>query len=426
MKKLLIVMLAAFFCLAFALPAVAKVRVGGMITMDFMYRDFSGEAIHGGVAQGDTTVIDGFTHTSMVMPWGFNRFEAYYSSDDEAITAKIGLRGGGDTTAGGTDVRWYDAWIMWQVSPGFRLQIGRMAQTFSSATPPPYQGHAYAQVFLIGFGNVHVSNRDMIKAHINFSDTTRLEIALVDPDSRDSELGGAAGLPGDPNFLADGGVVAEENIIPRIDIALNMKLGNLTIEPCLTYLNQKYEQVLSGSDDDVTSFGASIWLKAGFGQFILQGEVNYGENLSVGNYTALLPFNRGPSQAMMGGLPQGYIDGAGNARVEDGEMLGFWLAPGFKMGAATLYLIFGYGSSENDGNPATTQDDTDVTQMAYGISLPIAVTKGFTIRPEFMYYDFDDSAKLDDTTLGVPGTGTDDSYDRGNAYCIGVQFMLAF
>jgi hypothetical protein len=414
MKKFLIIMLAAFFCLAFALPAMAKVRVGGMITWDFMYRDISSEAYHGGVQQGDTTVIDGWNGSHMLMPWGFNRLDTYYSSDDEAIKAKVGIRGGGNTAAGGNDTKFYDAWIMWQISPGFRLQIGRMAQTFSSATPPPYQGHALLHVFLIGFGNVHISNRDQIKAHINFSDATRLEIALVDPDNRGTQL---AALPGDPAYLADGGVVASENIVPRIDVALNMKLGNITIEPAFTYLNQKAEQVAAGSDDDLTSMGASIWAKAGFGNFILSAEVNYGENLANGNYTALLPFNRGPNQLVMGGPAQTYLQGS-NTKVEDGEMLGFWIAPGFKMGAATIFVYFGYEKSENDGSPTTTTDDLSVTQKAYGVSIPISITKGFSIRPEFTYYDFDDSAKLND--------GSDLSTDRGNAYSLGVQFMLVF
>jgi hypothetical protein len=411
MKKFLIIMLAAFFCLAFALPAMAKVRVGGMITWDFLYRDISAEAYSDGVQQGSTTAYNGWNGTHMLMPWGFNRLEAYYSSDDEAIKAKVQFRGGGDA-AGAVDGRLYDAWIMWQLSPGFRLQIGRMAQTFSSATPPPYQGHALGHVFLIGFGNVHISNRDQIKAHINFSDATRLEIALVDPDNSVEDIPGLPAVP-------DSGLAREENVIPRIDVALNMKLGNVTIEPAFTYLNQKYEQVAGGSDDDVTSMGASIWAKAGFGNFILQGELNYGENLAIGNYTVVLPFNRGPSQAVMGGPPNTYIQsGTTNVKIEDGEMLGFWIAPGFKMGAATIFVYFGYEKSENDGDPTTTTDDISVTQKAYGVSIPISITKGFSIRPEFTYYDFDDSAKLDD--------GSDLPTDRGNAYSLGVQFMLVF
>jgi hypothetical protein len=383
-----------------------------MITWDFQYRDISQEAYANGVQSGSTTVVDGWNGSTMRMPWGFNRLEAYYSSDDEAIKAKVQFRGGG-AGAGTVDGRLYDAWVMWQISPGFRLQIGRIAQTFSSATPPPYQGHALAHVFLIGFGNMHISNRDQIKAHINFSDATRLEIALVDPDSLSQEY--AAVLPPIPGLAA----VDEETVIPRIDLALNMKLGNWTIEPALTYLAQKYDQVSAGSDDDLTSFGASLWLKAGFGNFILQGEFNYGENLGVGNYTGALPFDRGPTQpGIMAGPPLVYTDTAGNLRVEDGEMLGFWIAPGFRMGAATIFVYFGYEKSENDGNPATTTDDINVTQMAYGVSVPISITKGFTIRPEFTYYDFDDSAKLND--------GSDLSTDRGNAYSLGVQFMLVF
>ena len=52
----------------------------------------------------------------------------------------------------------------------------------------------------------------------------------------------------------------------------------------------------------------------------------------------------------------------------------------------------------------------------YGVSVPISIAKGFSIRPEFMYYDFDSSAQVG----GVSGV------DLGNEWLLGLQFLLAF
>jgi hypothetical protein len=51
----------------------------------------------------------------------------------------------------------------------------------------------------------------------------------------------------------------------------------------------------------------------------------------------------------------------------------------------------------------------------YGISWGIGVAKGFTIRPELNFYDFDSSAQLLGTTI-----------DRGKEWLLGLQFQLVF
>jgi len=51
----------------------------------------------------------------------------------------------------------------------------------------------------------------------------------------------------------------------------------------------------------------------------------------------------------------------------------------------------------------------------YGISWPISVAKGFTIRPELMFYDYDDSAQIEGS-----------QFDRGSEWVLGVQAMLVF
>jgi hypothetical protein len=272
--------------------------------------------------------------------------------------------------------------------------------------------------FLIGFGNFQPSNRDQIKALIKFTDNARLEFAVIDPDNRDAAI--APALPGEANFAAQGEAIALENVIPRLDLALRLNFGPVAITPTVSWLEQEYEQIAPGSENDFDIWGTSCHIRAGFGPLTLMGEVNWGENLGRGNYTAGLPktIPGGHPQALIAGVPITYVDNAGNTRIADADVFGFWVAGGFKFGPAALWISYGHQDVDNDGNPNITTDDLDMDQQAYGLSLPITVAKGFTIRPELYFYDYDDDALLND--------GTNLTNDLGDMTTIGVQFNLRF
>ena len=68
MKKFIIVALAAFICLAFTLPAMAKVTVGGRIALDWTYLDQDAQQAAGGVALGSSTTSNGFKDMNMIIP----------------------------------------------------------------------------------------------------------------------------------------------------------------------------------------------------------------------------------------------------------------------------------------------------------------------------------------------------------------------
>ena len=84
----------------------------------------------------------------------------------------------------------------------------------------------------------------------------------------------------------------------------------------------------------------------------------------------------------------------------------------FKLGAATPHIIYGFNNRELDLVGAT---DTDITGTMYGVHVVIPVAKTFLIRPELMFYDYDDSAK-------VPGA----TVDMGTHMIAGICFMIAF
>jgi hypothetical protein len=83
----------------------------------------------------------------------------------------------------------------------------------------------------------------------------------------------------------------------------------------------------------------------------------------------------------------------------------------FKLGPATINGTFGQARYENDGV------DTDVRTTMYGISVPITMAKGFTVRPEVFRYDYGDGSKG-----RVAGVET----DFGTEIVGGVQFQITF
>ncbi len=409
MKKILIVVLAAFFCLAFALPAMAKVTAYGRITTDIYWFDQDEEVITGPYTSTMTRAGNGFTEVTISPALSWNRFGLKFSSEDNSVRGLIELRGGDYSTAGvggNFNVHFNYGWIDWQINPNFYLRIGRQTQAFSIHYPQTILGFDNGHTLGIGFGNIHGgSSRDAIRAYIKLSDMARLELQILDPDTDNAEIIRAVPFPADPT-----GTVREENVLPRFDVAVPLNFGAFSLEPSLTWLRQEYDQVAGGSDSDVDVWGVSLWAKAAFGVISVEGEITYGENLADGN----IGWIGGQPYVGFAAAAQGFMDAGGCWHVADTEILAFWAQVGFKFGPATLYGIYGMMNGENDNIPGGAFD-TDITRSMYGATLPISVVKGFTIRPEVMIYDYDDGAKL----LGV-------DVDMGSETLVGVEFMLVF
>jgi hypothetical protein len=77
--------------------------------------------------------------------------------------------------------------------------------------------------------------------------------------------------------------------------------------------------------------------------------------------------------------------------------------------------MYGQIDYENDEGPTSLPTLYDYTQKFYGISWAIGVAKGFTIRPELMFYDFDKDAQVAGSTINF-----------GKEWLLGLQFMLVF
>jgi hypothetical protein len=403
MKKLLIGFVAAMCCFAMAAPAVAQVKLSGMITLDALVYDQDKErAVAAGVPVATPTTREDRTRTGIDLPQALNRFDAQWTSEDKKVHGRLQFRGGTGTAGGFGRVDTFAieyAYIDYHWTPNWYSRFGRSEQTFSIMAPSQTLGQAQAHIVGAGWGNVHGGTaRDSIKNYFKFTDMVRLEIALIDPDNDDAA---AEAIPG--GTARAGAAIEENSVIPRIDAALNIKIANFVIEPSVTWLTQEYEGLAAGEEDTLDIWGAAVGISAGFGPFKMAGEVTYGENLGVGNYVGA------------NGAPFGFANAAGNRQVEDTEEIAAWIDLGFNFGPAEIHGIIGYQQWENDGSPLLANDSNDRERWMYGVNLPIKMTKNFTIKPEIFFYDDDDGA----TVAGV-------ATDFGSEWIAGLQFQLVF
>lgn len=449
MKKLLIGVLAVACCVAFSVPAMAEIKVGGMISAEQFYWGVSKERfITGGLADGATTTRDDYGSVEFAMGQPWNRLNLQYISDDKKIGGMLELRTGGQK-GGGNSVTtsanltnngnanptgennfvWELAYLDYHFNPSFYLRVGRQTQTFAIYSPDQQMGHNHGHIVLGGFGNIHgATSRDGIRGYIKFNDMVRMEIQMLNPDSDGTGVVGGTSYPGIygelaagtrrgvagtalPNLPAGTGqIVQEENSIPRFDISLPIKFGNFNVEPSFSWARSNYNGVAPGSDDDYDSWGASIGFKAGFGPFTLSGEYTYGQNL--GGHTYVGAGN---------GMPSTYTISGTNIGIEDTKTHSAWLQGDFNFGPFGIQLIGGIEKSENDGNPtlASSADaaEWDITRYAIGLQFPIYVSKNLKVVPQAWYYSYDDSAS---------GGGRTVDTDLGNETTIGVFWQLTF
>ena len=377
MKKLFAIGFAALLLVAFTVPAMAKVDVGGIIFTDFYYFSQDNEN-----KAGDTS---DYSATRIQVP-NITRLKAKWTNENGVgMFIEFGI---GDDTAGGSGnagVALRHAYGWWDVNPGFTLLVGHSTTPFSPLTPTQLLGlRSPGGPHVIGllFGEFYSGRFPQVRGTFKFSKNARLAIALVDPNVTTTSP-----------FTAQATTVSDnDSKMPRIDIGMPLYFGNVKLYPGIFYHEQTYDDVLAGQDDSITSWGASLGLTAGFGPVTIAGEIQTGENW--GNTRATAP-GLGASASTAG-------------KVTDAKVISGWLDVGFKLGPATPHVIYGQISEERDVNDVTAAQDW--TRTMYGVHIVIPVAKTFLIRPELMVYDYESG-------VGV---------DAGKQMIAGVQFMIAF
>jgi hypothetical protein len=410
MKKFLIVALGVALCVAFTAPAMAKVTVGGMITTDVYYHDQSGEWTNGGVVQGAVNRDNGRSELNINPNFALNRLIVRYASDDKVLSGYIEFRYGMADQGNNFDPKYM--WMDYKINEMVHFRVGRQPGAFSVFTPTADAlGYSDLYSLLVNYGNIQVTDADSVKLYWKFNDNVRLELQAEDPNQDAGEA--PAGFAAEP-----GGVVREENDLPRFDIALPINFGNFKFEPAFTWLSQDYDQVAAGLEDSVDMWGLSLGASASFGPLTLSGEINYGQNLGDDSYGGA-----GGTPGWAGIIANGRAvdhDGDGiNESIEDSDYLGAWIQLAYKFGIATFQVAVGMEQIENDGTARLGgNDDIDTERWGIGVSLPISVAKGFIVCPAITYYDNDDGAS--------DGVNNPLTVDYGDITIVGVQFMLVF
>jgi hypothetical protein len=338
------------------------------------------------------------------VPWTLNRLGVKYASDDGALSAYIEWRGGGTVDGSSTAGFLNYSYLTWQITPSNQITFGKQTTNFARFIPQQWVGTHRGSIVGVGFGNVHHgTSRTGIKGYWRASDMIGLVWGLYDADVIGPSTGIALATTGVTAFG-----IAQENQLPRIDLALPIRFAWGRIEPSVTWSQATYDQFPPGAEDSYDMYGVSLGGTGSWGMFSLEAEVTWGRNLGGGSY-------RGAE----GAVPVAYLDTSGNIRVADADSLAYLIDVGFKFGPNKIDLYYLSIKYENDGDPSIPQTSDsaqyDYTQSMYGISWGIGVAKGFTIRPELNFYDYDSSAQIGGSTV-----------DRGTQWLLGLQFQLVF
>ena len=217
-------------------------------------------------------------------------------------------------------------------------------------------------------------------------------------------FGPSPGLIVVTSFGTPSSLTNPENKLPRLDLALPIRFSWGRLEPSFSVAKAEYDQVSSG-DDSYTMWGLSLGGDGSFGMFSFTAEVTWGQNLGGGSY-------RGAE----GDVPVLLVNPTTNqGYIADSSSLAFFIDVGFKFGPSKVNVMYGQIEYENDEGPAALPTLFKYTQKFYGISWAIGVAKGFTIRPELMFYDYDKDAQIAGSTI-----------NQGKEWLLGLQFMLVF
>ena len=403
MKKIFIMIFAGLLLAVFTMPAMAKVKIGGIIFTDFYYLNRDNDnAKDWGLGNGTCS----YNVTAIQVP-NITRLNARWTNEDNVgmyIELGMGQEWGNVqySWSDGVEVRHAYGW--WDINPDLKLTAGKTTTPFSPLNPSQLLGARSGSYNIIGagFGDIYPSRIPQVRGTYRFNKNIRLALALVDPT-------GVADVVGDRGPWSWG--VEYSTKIPRIDIGVPITLDWIKFYPSLMWQRRTVDNLRQSNwakeqgyptDDAMTTYVASLGLKTGYGPLAFSAEGNFGQNW--GNAAGFMGFSY---PAIFSSA--GYKDGS----INDAESYSFWVDLSYKIGPATLHGMYGQMKTKNSYG----EMDFDSKSSMYGLSCPIQFAKGFSIRPELMWYD--------EGTVEVRGKEFED-YNAGKYLIAGVQFQITF
>jgi hypothetical protein len=421
MKKILLFALAAVLIVAYAMPVMAKVHVGGIVFVDAMYVKNDEHFMRNTSSFSALNSVDASRSWFCIDVPDITRLYGKWVNDagDVGMHIEIGLRG---EEGGGEVVNTRYAYGWWQINPMFKLTVGQQDEVVAPYAPSQLMGlrgqgnndthpvvnNTMLHAICYGFGNIGNDRKEGIRLDTKLGEKSNLALAIFTPN-----VNGAQG-----SWAARD----EEEVLPRFDVTYSVSLGPVSLAPGFSWQKVQYEwdpqcanYQQDFSDFDVWVFSIPVKFAPG-GPISLSAELNWGENVGNGSYTTGVYWG-GPTLAAQF---DNIMDGTGNfcTVVADTEFLGFWADLAWKMHPiATIHFIYGLQQATNDDRAAQAAR-WDNTRVAYGISIPIAVAKTFIIRPEVFVYDYGE--------FEVNGQVNPANGDLGSQTLVGVQFQIVF
>jgi hypothetical protein len=182
MKKLFIIGIAALLLVAFSVPAMAKVKMGGIIFTDFYYldRDAKNSAAWG-------TGADDYQVTTIQVP-DITRLYGRWTNEDNVgmyIEFGIGQTSGAVGLASDSGVILRHAYGWWDINPNFTIMAGKSTTPFSPLVPSQLLGTRSGSVNIIGlgYGEFYSGRFAQVRGTFKFGKMGRVELALVDPNN---------------------------------------------------------------------------------------------------------------------------------------------------------------------------------------------------------------------------------------------------
>lgn len=384
MKKLCIIALAAVICMGFALPAMAEVKMGGLITLDVWRMTWDEKS-----QDRSTTQFEVYTP--------INYLKAEYNNDEKTLGARFTAYMGRTNDAVWTYDGGYN-YIWWKPQPNLRITAGNQDQIVGGSVGPPTHLKGSDIIVLITYGNLHTSTKLGITGDYKINDMVSLKVGVYDPDDDGT-------LPITLPAAAGATAAIDATAIPRIDFALPIKYKvagtSIFVQPKGTFLNKSFDRVAAGSDDSftITAFGLDGTVK--FGPVTGMLEYMMCTNIAGANYT--------------GGYtgPMTYTDAAGNTKIEDTSTTLYWLGVNYAINPKMAIDVF-YGSLTDTNDKYGGTLEYERTRSSYGLRFRYSLFANFMIFPHLQFYDYGD------TTVG--GTAT----ENGTATQIGADFYLVF
>ncbi len=408
MKKLFVIGMAVLLLVVFTMPAMAKVKIGGIIFTDFYYlnRDKQNAVRYG---QGDGSLS--FSNTAIQLPSITRMYGRWTNEDNVGMYIEFGIGQTGGSIEGQSDngVTLRHAYGWWDLNPNFQLLAGKSTTPFSPLNPNQLLGTRSGSVNIIGvgYGDFYAGRFAQVRGTFKFGKVVSLAIALVDPN----------GVLDTTSNLHPATSGTSNTLIPRIDIGLPLRFGSVAVYPSFAYQRKSYDDAtFQGApiDNNITSYIGSLGAKAGFGPFGIALEGNIGQNwANLRGLAGNSPAANWDIGGTAGSTPITAAVVDANNKINNSDTYSFWLDLSYKFGPVTPHIIYGQMKSKNVA--LGTNDDVEVKTSMIGFSVPIQLAKGFSIRPECMWYD-DGSGKWSGQT----------STDFGKYSIYGVQFQITF